>query len=232
MPNWAPVQKILRHIHHEKSIPVIAVQKLREHSTYNVHKRSDNHEKSRLVVFVGLVLNILVGNSYQGSLTSVLTTPHYYPDMNTIDELMQSELGITAMATFNGMDLDLSDTDDEYMFELLRRVVFVRDLQEAMRMVAVHRNACRFTESNVAILEARQPEWISDGQPLTHIIKDCAFRLPVSYFASSASSPFLARFSTLVQRLVSGGLYIKWFDDFTQESQKAFLRELSKAKQR
>nr|CAD7589551.1 unnamed protein product [Timema genevievae] len=47
------------------------------------------------LVWMGPEKSLVMLSAYQGSLTSYLTIPHYYPDIDTIDKLVESGLSIS-----------------------------------------------------------------------------------------------------------------------------------------
>nr|CAD7448340.1 unnamed protein product [Timema bartmani] len=102
--------------------------------------RTVKHRGDSLTVF-----SLVLLNAYQVSLTSYLTTAHYYPDIDTVDQLAESGLEIAIYIPDRDIDfgslLSTYDNEDKIAQKLLERIFFVPDIKSALDQVALNRTA-------------------------------------------------------------------------------------------
>ncbi|XP_063241845.1 uncharacterized protein LOC134541997 [Bacillus rossius redtenbacheri] len=185
----------------------------------------------RFVLVIFLFFNIIFANSYQGSLTSYLTIPRYYPDMNNMNEVIDSELKFAmymAPGDFSAISHDPMDID-ETMEKLLRKNVLLDSFEQGREWLAFHRNVTVMSDRYTATYEVSQEKWIRDGRPLMHVVDESYSSRPSAFRAAVWTSPFLSRFSVLVARLSEAGLVGKWRRDFLSKNQLSSAHRVNQA---
>ncbi|KAJ8870425.1 hypothetical protein PR048_029447 [Dryococelus australis] len=124
-------------------------------------------------------LSLLIINSYQSALSSYLTTPHFLPDINTMQELDRSGLFLTADLGDNteGQELFIEslDFDNPNTFSLLKKFSPVENVCETIDMVAYYRNVSFVTVSHIANYYVKLSKYSENGYPLLHISRECLF---------------------------------------------------------
>lgn len=157
-------------------------------------------------LFLGscMILNLIIMGIIQGSVFTDFTTKIYHKDINTLEELDNSNLKIAS-------SISLLDDDNS---EVIRRLKTkqIENYDDSLRDVA-----CKRT---IAVLGRKQDmEYLlnsrfiaEDGSPLLHISNEClqSFLL-VSLFPKG--SPFLVSFNHVITKLFEAGLVKKWYDD-------------------
>ncbi|KAJ8874426.1 hypothetical protein PR048_025275 [Dryococelus australis] len=175
----------------------------------------------RLFVLWCLVCNLVMSSLYQGFLSSCLTQPHFYPDINSFKELF---------ATYLPISLPIADADSEEYFEntefdddtieLIGRAVNIADDAEAFGMMMRYRNVSRVYGKFPALYEVSRPEYYRNGFPMLHVIDSCYYNFPVVLFSESSSNPFLHRINTISVRLGEAGIITKVRREYVEESRK------------
>ncbi|KAJ8877672.1 hypothetical protein PR048_022127 [Dryococelus australis] len=173
----------------------------------------------RLFVSSCLILSLLTMNAYSGSLTSYLTTPHYYKDMDTLLELDESGLAIAIESVdgVNSLDdiIDQVDPSDEILVRLSPKSKFMRDSKQVLESMVLYRNVSLLAFASTINLFVRSSEYNLDGYPLLHIIGQCPYVGQVVY-QYPHRSPYDDVINDQMFRFAEGGFLVKWYaDDIT-----------------
>ncbi|KAJ8877902.1 hypothetical protein PR048_022361 [Dryococelus australis] len=177
----------------------------------------------RILLCWYLVFSLVMMNAYTGSLASYLTIPHYYPDINTLDEL--KDFGRAIFCELGGEEnsidglfpvLDMNDPVTKTFLELFQ---LIDNMSLALYDISRYRNACVLTSKKDAEMIIQHADLYSEGYPLVHIMDVCPFSLKESY-----QFPELSPYTDIIdrhnERLSEGGFIVKWYEDDLRSSQK------------
>ncbi|KAJ8871173.1 hypothetical protein PR048_027479 [Dryococelus australis] len=170
----------------------------------------------RILLSCYLILSLIMMNAYTGSLSSYLNIPHYYPDINTLEELLHFcqtiyvEFGNGEYSTLNLLDeLDLEDPLIQKFISLFK---LTDDNKLVMHDISQHKNVCLMTASEVARIAGQDGDLYDDGYPLFHVMNVCPLLIQVVYQFSDVS-PYTDIMDRHMQKLFESGILFKWRDD-------------------
>lgn len=152
--------------------------------------------------------NIIIFGIIQGSFFTEFTTSVFYPDIDTLEDLYESNLPIATYYWFL-IDGDSSDL----MTKLKKHQIEARgDLYD---QTAYHRNVSTLVRKKTTEMLIKKKYRTRDGTPLVHIVKECHTTLLLCNILPKGSH-FLEVFNRVIMRLYEGGFIKKWFNDFGQ----------------
>jgi hypothetical protein len=151
-----------------------------------------------------MVFNIIIIGVIQGSLFTNFSTTMFYADINTLQELDESELLISMM------HWNFIKADSDVIRRLQNKTI--RKSRDSLDVVAYQRNlsSCDsklFTEFLMNMKYVDQ-----DGLPLLHIVNECLSNFLLINIVPKGSA-FLTVFDNVITRIVESGLTIKWNND-------------------
>ncbi|XP_063924686.1 uncharacterized protein LOC135138639 [Zophobas morio] len=155
-------------------------------------------------LFWCMAFSVIILTLVQASFFNFFTHPLFYQEIDTLEELDQSNLPIAT--NFYQFDSDGS----ELMANLKKKRI--RYLSNFMSVVAYNRN--------LALLERKRDvdsiiktQYLSpDGTPLLHVVNECFTSYFISYIVPRGSA-LLNIFDVILLRLVESGLTSKWYQD-------------------
>ncbi|RZC35198.1 hypothetical protein BDFB_012556 [Asbolus verrucosus] len=151
-----------------------------------------------------LMFNITIVGIIQGSFFTSFTTTIFYQDINTIEDLVQSEIPVASNFWF------LIQDESDLIKRLKEKTVKING--KILDSIAYHRNVAGFNRKQNLELLVKTEYMGTDGIPLVHIVNECI----TSYFIVSIvpkGSPFLIVFNRVITKLFEGGLTSKWYND-------------------
>ncbi|RZC33860.1 7tm 7 and/or Lig chan domain containing protein, partial [Asbolus verrucosus] len=151
-----------------------------------------------------MIFNIIIQGLVQGSLFQSITTPFYYKDIDTLQELDDADFPI-ATNFFN------FDNDSSKLMSSLKRKT-VKSGPQLFDMVAYRRNTAKLERKNDVAQYIKIHYLDEDGTPLIHLVNECLNTYFVSYIVPRGS-PFLKIFNSVILKLFEGGLTLKWYKD-------------------
>ncbi|KDR19584.1 uncharacterized protein LOC110829827 [Zootermopsis nevadensis] len=164
----------------------------------------------RVFIITWVLVGIIITNAFQGSFTSYLAVPKYLPEIDSLQQLDESGLGIFVSPLVNSyMTLDIND---EIMTNLWRKFKYDRNYGLIADRVAWKRDmGAIFNELSFSYY-LRSSRYVKDGRPLLHRVKENILSI-YSVYSVPRHSPFLPRFNVIISRLVESGFQIKWISD-------------------
>ncbi|XP_066589392.1 uncharacterized protein [Prorops nasuta] len=171
-------------------------------------QQAQGHFSERMVLTCSLILAIVLTGTFTSKLTSNFSSSAYYKDINALEELDASGMSILTSSP----DL-LSDTFPETpKFQSLRSKLAIDEESDILRRLSVERNAGFLLRREIIVM----PQY-HDFIDKMYIMEEC----PKYYllgFLAQRGSPFLPRINTIIERLNSGGIYIKWVQKMVDDA--------------
>jgi hypothetical protein len=151
-----------------------------------------------------MIFNIVILGVIQGSLFTNFTTTTHYADINTLQELDESELPI-AMSLWQFLQVDS---------DLIRRIQNKSILQTDMTLdlVAYQRNLITCDSKSYLEFQMRTKYIDNDGLPLLHIVNECLTTCLVANIVPKGSV-LLSVFNNVITKAMESGLIVKWNND-------------------
>jgi hypothetical protein len=151
-----------------------------------------------------MVFNIIIIEVIQGSLFTSFSTTMFYADINTLQELDESELPI-AMGFWNFIK-----ADSDLIRSLENKTVYKP--HNSLDVVAYQRNlsSCEGKLYTEFLLKMKYVD--QDGLPLLHLLNECLSTFVLANIVPKGSA-FLTVFDNVITKIVESGLTIKWNND-------------------
>ncbi|XP_068081108.1 ionotropic receptor 93a isoform X2 [Anabrus simplex] len=168
-------------------------------------------ESDRIFEIFWVFFSLIITSLYQGSLASYLVLPKYLPDINTLQQLDESGLGIYI---YPGIDSYIKiDESNSLLVNLAEKLeIGDEDLSVICDNIVRLGNISGIMDYHSAKYYISLPKYRKNEYPLLHLMSECVMPAYVVYEVP-LESLFLHRFNTLVQRMVEGGLFGKWHKD-------------------
>lgn len=175
-----------------------------------------------LMAFVTLV------GAFQGSLIGVYSTPMFYKDVDTLEELSQTETQIKSEYMFFINDV-FSDLSYPVIAKLKSMISFYNDNVSITHRVANQKNfATLVRKSEVQIDNHTTTYFDSKGMNLIHMVKECprSYNLAYPFPVNSALLPVL---NMIMLRASEAGLLVKWYEEmaFNVSASRRYVASLS-----
>lgn len=149
----------------------------------------------------------MFSNLFQANLYDYFSKTTYYENIDTLEELVQSNLTIsTSLHVFDELDSDTYKALRERVVDTSERNM------SAIYLVAYHRNTSNLERLSDAKLLVKEQFLTKDGTPRLHIVKECLNSYLLSYIIQK-HSPYRYYFNHVLVRLSEAGFMQKWNDD-------------------
>jgi hypothetical protein len=165
---------------------------------------------ARMFILTWILLGIIITSAFQGSLTSYIAVPKYLPEIDTLQQLDKSGLGIFVSPAIESY-LTL-DKDDEIMVSLWRKFETKRHHSLTARCLHLRDDMAELLNDYSIRYYLRSKQYIKEGYPLLHRVKQNVLSI-YSVYGVPRHSSLLPRFNTIISRIVEAGLQIKWNGD-------------------
>lgn len=151
-----------------------------------------------------MVFNVIIFGTIQGTFVTDFTTTLFYHDINTLDELYESNLPIVTDFWYL-----VEDDNSEVMKKLASRTVKTNGFP--LYQVAHHRNAATLDRKQDLDRLIKTKYTSKSGTPLVHMVAEC-FTVHMVHIVPKGSI-FLDTFNEVILDLVEGGFISKWYND-------------------
>lgn len=163
----------------------------------------------RIVFFVWIVFGLHFVAAYQAKLISVLLHPSYEKQMNTLDEILNSEMDWASLPTLKRF---FNNTDDWRVYKIIEEWKTHQNALEGLRRIAYERDfAFCVLEHNARyeILKLLGP----DLQPLVYCMP--SYLTYPSEIYMTKGFPLRDHLDKLIYRIKATGLLVKWKNDIS-----------------
>lgn len=161
----------------------------------------------RLVLAIYLFgFQVILAGIFNGHLYRNFSTVSYYPDLNSLQELADSDLQIET--TLNIFDDE--DTESDLIQRLSKKVVKnFHGTSPAIERAAFSKNIVAVERKEEALFKIYTKFLDQNGSPLLHVLDDCIMTQFISKILPEGS-PFLLLFNIWFSRFHESGLSHKW----------------------
>ncbi|EFA05247.1 hypothetical protein TcasGA2_TC015398 [Tribolium castaneum] len=174
-----------------------------------------------IFLFFCMVFNVIILSLVQGSFFKSFTTPTYFREIDTLEELDRSGLPIASnFYSFDGVG-------SKTIANLKRRKV--PSVPHIMDAVAYKRNVAKLERKRDIEAFIKTHYLDKDGTPLLHIVNECLTSYFISYIVPKGSA-LLAIFDHVILRIVESGLTLKWYQDVEYTEMLVKLQHLNQKK--
>lgn len=150
---------------------------------------------------------VIMSAIFQSSLVTSYSSASYYPDLNTMEDVLASNLPISST-----LDVFSYNSSSETIRRLRQKQISSKG-KVSLEEAAYHRSVAALERKLDAEFYIGTKYYDNAGNPLLHVVKECT----ASYFVSMAvqrGSPFLPLISRFIERFAESGLIRKWYEDF------------------
>ncbi|PSN54294.1 Ionotropic receptor 873 [Blattella germanica] len=157
-----------------------------------------------------LIFFLVITNAFQSFLVTNITYPNYEPDINTLEELDNSNLPIWSRSQDNA-DI-FRDLDIPVMERLLKKFsVFNGTGNQLLKHVSNIKDAAAIVRATSS--PYTESTYVAeDGSQLIHTVDECPASYQLSYIVPKGS-PYLPVFNMFILRMNEGGFTDKWHKD-------------------
>ncbi|KAK4875403.1 hypothetical protein RN001_011825 [Aquatica leii] len=174
---------------------------------------------------------ILIVVAYKASMTAILANPDPRVTIDTLQELVDSELECGGWGEIN---VDFFQTSMDHATQVIgARFQIINDTDEAIDKIAkgsfaLYENEyflkqasvkkqLRYTMPELNLNESFEIHKIPKGDHNLHIMSDCLIHMPIS-IGLQKNSPIKTKVDKFVRRVLEAGLIKKWLDDVMQSA--------------
>jgi hypothetical protein len=162
-----------------------------------------------------LLFGVLMVTAFQVFLVTEISSPNYYPEIDTLEQLAES--GLPIATSYQGLLNTFSDIDNPTMIRLARNVRFVSGNVDIKERIAYRMDYAAITSlSNVPHFLAKYTG--PSDNPLLHAVQEKPRRYFLSYVVPK-HSPYVRRINIIIVTLIESGLVHKWEVDTLREYQ-------------
>lgn len=161
-----------------------------------------------------LLVGVLIVTAIQVTLVTEISSPNYYPDINTLEQLAES--GLPIATSYQGLVDTFNGSDSPTMTRLAANVRLVSHGSDIRQRIAYRRDFAAIASlSNV-------PHFLTQyvgpfDNPLLHVVKEKPRGYLLSYVAPK-HSPYVRRMNFIISALIESGLISKWEADEVREN--------------
>lgn len=162
---------------------------------------------TRLIIGGWILYSFLITSSFSGKLVSKLVNPLYGAEIETFEQLFESELNIVLS---EGIHLVAKAQVDKEIYEKLKpRFVYVAEQDEAYFHFINNKSISAHISNMYRLDIYLQKNFDSTGRSHYHIMRECLIYFPSTYITSEGSQ-FLGRINDLISRFHETGLVSHW----------------------
>lgn len=171
----------------------------------------------RIIILAWCLFSFLMTTAFAAKLISALVTPMPEPNIDTIDQLLRSNLTVyTIDSTFVGIETEVGRmqhgrSERAYAFyDILDRSETIDDdeFNELINNTTERNNAFVVNKYTADYMVHKHFDKIK-GRSHYHVMDECLFHLPMVYFVEK-SSPYLARINELLSQFHEAGFMSYW----------------------
>lgn len=153
--------------------------------------------------------SLIFSSAYEGSLVGFLTTPTFYPEIKTFQDIAESDLKITSDPSIMHF---LQKSSTRPLQQLYKNYEPVTSYNDAIHEVAFKRKSLFYSTRELLVYQSRSNVSLKDGQLPVHIVEESFGTFCLSYIMSK-NSPYLPRINGIISRAAEAGFLGKWVDD-------------------
>lgn len=166
----------------------------------------------RVFLATCLMAFVTLAGAFQGSLIGVYSTPMFYKDIETLEELSETPTKIKSSYMFFIDDV-FSDMTYPVIARLKRMISFYDDPVSITFRVATQKNfATLVRQSEVEVDTSTTTYYDANGINLIHMVRECARSYSLAY-PFPVNSPYAPCMNNIMMRAAEAGLFVKWYKE-------------------
>ena len=174
---------------------------------------------TRILTITVWIFTIIVSVAYRSMLTSLLSLPRFSADLNTIEEIAESDLAVNMLNYGGGWMTMLRDGAHPVYKILWKKMKFIESIPDAVSKVKeTRKNAVMDSRTNLRLIIINDFTDPITGVTSVHQITQC-FAPTISAFVLQKESPYGAAIIEVTKKLVQAGFVDKWENDLIWEKQ-------------
>lgn len=172
----------------------------------------------KYVTLIWVCFSLIMSGIYQGILVSFMTKLRAYPELETFEDISQSDLTIITIPSYLRF---IKQSPNPVLRFLTPRVEPVSSYSKGLGRICRQQDAALI--SLLTLLEYNKNTMCIDdnGEPSFYIPSESINQILLTYVVPMGS-PYLPRWNTLILRAKEAGLVDKWLQDFIQETSPLF----------
>ncbi|XP_068617397.1 uncharacterized protein [Battus philenor] len=183
----------------------------------------------RVVVFLIMIYSLVVDCAVDGIITSAIAYPRYKPDINTLPELVHTNL--TFAVHNRHLRIYKRSLSPEYYNIISKRTKAFNDDKIKEAIVKRQFQYALLLRKTDAQYISRQQSNMDNGRPLFHTVEECPVPCSIVY-GLRYGSPYLPKLNNILHHLNQGGILQYWSksEDFAfyQSNAKSLYAEENK----
>ncbi|XP_050450329.1 uncharacterized protein LOC126850906 [Cataglyphis hispanica] len=190
---------------------VLSCFDLVETSCYPLKDSPDSTTAQRVFLFGTLFFGLIIVGLYQSYLVSVLSNPLHYPELNTLEDVANSNFSL-GTKYYNLKEHTF--TENTTLFNKLRRKIKVINTDKMMLDIVAFDKLIAITRYASLKIDDLSKYYDADGNELFHLVEECPNTFSLSY-VMRLYLPYRERINWLLLRMQEAGLINLWYDNMT-----------------
>lgn len=176
--------------------------------------------RSRIIFILYVWVCLIVMTGYTSCLVSHLTIPKRMKDIDSLEDILDSQLTVGGHPNFH----KIFNSSDVTVKKIMSKFVSGRDNIKLLKRIAEQRDfAMPFNKDNLLYICRKLKYLGSETELLVHILPGCTLTYSV-HTMFTKDSPFAEKYNDVTVRLMESGFIEKWVGDFKKGEQNYFTR--------
>ncbi|XP_070151126.1 uncharacterized protein [Polyergus mexicanus] len=164
----------------------------------------------RVFLFGTLFFGLIVVDLYQSYLVSVLSNPFHYPELNTLEDVANSNF--TLGTKYYNLKEHAFTENTTLAKKLRSKIKVIVSDKPIIDMVAFENKVIAITRYASLKIDDLSQYYDADGNELLHLVEECPSTYSLSY-VMRLYSPYRERINGLLLRMQEAGLVNLWYEN-------------------
>ncbi|KAK2583468.1 hypothetical protein KPH14_009437 [Odynerus spinipes] len=164
----------------------------------------------RVFLCGALFFGLIISGIYHSCLVSTLSKPLKYPEINTIEDVVNSNF--TIITKYPNLKSSTFIENEPLDIKLKNKITVLNSEKPTNYFVAYDRTVIALGRFSSVKLENYSVYYDDDGNRLIHIVEECPATYILSYVVR-LHSPYIERINTLLLRMQEFGLVRLWYQE-------------------
>ncbi|XP_020290189.1 uncharacterized protein LOC109857851 [Pseudomyrmex gracilis] len=191
---------------------VLSCFDLVETMCYPLKEDADTDSAQKALLIGTLFFGLVVTGLYQSCLVSSLSNPFHYPELNTLEQVADSNY--TIITKYANLKENTFTNNDTLDVKLQSKFKVVTSNKPTIELVALNKKSIAFTRYSSIELEDQSMYYDADGNNMLHVVDECPTTSLLSYVIR-LYSPYREKVDELILRMQQAGLISMWYENLT-----------------
>ncbi|RLU15656.1 hypothetical protein DMN91_011410 [Ooceraea biroi] len=164
----------------------------------------------RAFLFGTLFFGLIVIGLYQSCLVSSLSHPFHYPELNTLEDIADSNF--TIITKYHNLKQNIFVENTTLVNKLRNKIKVIVSDKPTNHIVAFTKKVIAIGRYKSFKLDDLSDYYDVDGNEVLHIVEECPYTLLLSYIVK-LYSPYRERINELLLRMREAGLVNLWYEN-------------------